>query len=506
MSWNYHFSSLVSIFVLFFSYILVVSSKEKASWQLEDYKIFMIAGTQKSGTTALAAMLAGHPQIAFSNRKELHFFDKNKTYHKGLTHYMRYFAPIPQRTVYLGEATPYYIASRDACARIQKDFPEAKLLILLREPIDRAYSEYQMKLRRVENQQSFFNLLQSSVSSIYPCLQQYANDNQATEWNSNLKQCFPKEIQDHGFFSKFQTAMKKSFRKKRSWKEILNQCFSLSYLNENGEEMYHASTQNDLDTNNNIQEYDYDDDDENNNNNNNNSIDKKKSNDIPHQHDVLSDTNQENHHDDIAMSVSPSGSLSALNTGEADSSSFQAYNITFEPSNCWRDYRTGYEKVLPLKEALLDEAHNFSKCSLAYFQSHYPHLLARNNQSVEANMTANIAHIVDEIDVDDRLAAYDKAIDHCYTIKGGISTQYIYRSLYAIQMYHCLQVLSSSQFMVLPSEYFRQSPDEVLLQILEFLKLDTSSFETEHWIEVATAQVNQTISRRYKGKLHSFYY
>lgn len=45
------------------------------------------------------------------------------------------------------EATPFYLASRDACLRMSKTIPNVKLIILLRNPVDRAYSEYQMKQR-----------------------------------------------------------------------------------------------------------------------------------------------------------------------------------------------------------------------------------------------------------------------------------------------------------------------------------------------------------------------
>lgn len=45
------------------------------------------------------------------------------------------------------EATPFYIASRDACKRMSVTIPDVKLIVMLREPVARAYSEYQMKKR-----------------------------------------------------------------------------------------------------------------------------------------------------------------------------------------------------------------------------------------------------------------------------------------------------------------------------------------------------------------------
>ena len=113
---------------------------------------FIIAGVQKAGTTALSAMLCTHPNISFSKKKEVHFFDSLKRYNLGISEYLHNFhewdasgkgGSLP---VY-GESTPFYVASRDACRRISETIPDVKLVVLLRNPVSRAYSEYQMKKR-----------------------------------------------------------------------------------------------------------------------------------------------------------------------------------------------------------------------------------------------------------------------------------------------------------------------------------------------------------------------
>ena len=48
--------------------------------------------------------------------------------------------------------------------------------------------------------------------------------------------------------------------------------------------------------------------------------------------------------------------------------------------------------------------------------------------------------------------ALDKTVDRCLNVKSGISNQYVYRSLYVVQMYHCLKLFSREQMLVLPSE------------------------------------------------------
>ena len=113
----------------------------------------IIAGVQKGGTTALSALLCSTRNISFSKKKEIHYFDNVKKYSMGISEYLRYFnqwnfTDIDQ--VYplaYGESTPFYLASRQACERIYKTIPDVRIVILLREPVSRAYSEYQMKKR-----------------------------------------------------------------------------------------------------------------------------------------------------------------------------------------------------------------------------------------------------------------------------------------------------------------------------------------------------------------------
>lgn len=113
---------------------------------------FIIAGVQKAGTTALSAMLCSHPSISFSKKKEVHFFDNLKRFNLGISEYLHNFhewdaSRVGASLPIYGESTPYYLASRDACRRISETIPEVKLVVLLREPVSRAYSEYQMKKR-----------------------------------------------------------------------------------------------------------------------------------------------------------------------------------------------------------------------------------------------------------------------------------------------------------------------------------------------------------------------
>lgn len=105
---------------------------------------FLIIGTQKSGTTSLHTYLNEHPQIvAPKKKKELHFF--NLYYDRGLSWYLAHF---PYRISTLRkltfEATPDYIRHEQAPARIKNDLGNVKLILTLREPVERAYSAWKM--------------------------------------------------------------------------------------------------------------------------------------------------------------------------------------------------------------------------------------------------------------------------------------------------------------------------------------------------------------------------
>lgn len=88
-----------------------------------------------------------HPQILGTNRKEIHFFDKK--YVKGIEWYKQQFPskPVGSRLLLIGEATPSYIFDPKVPNRINNHLPNVKLIILLRNPVDRAYSQYHMQLR-----------------------------------------------------------------------------------------------------------------------------------------------------------------------------------------------------------------------------------------------------------------------------------------------------------------------------------------------------------------------
>ena len=98
----------------------------------------VILGAPKSGTTSLAAYLAGHPSVWLHPLKELHFFDNH--WSLGEVWYRSQFPPLRSPGLLRLEATPDYLQHPQAPQRMHTLMPETRLIVLLREPLDRALS------------------------------------------------------------------------------------------------------------------------------------------------------------------------------------------------------------------------------------------------------------------------------------------------------------------------------------------------------------------------------
>jgi hypothetical protein len=89
--------------------------------------------------------------------KELHFFDRH--FDRGVDWYREQFTPAPRHRQ-VGEATPSYLYDAEARARLAKALPDTKLVIILRDPVKRAYSHYWHTHRRGQEHQSFEKALE----------------------------------------------------------------------------------------------------------------------------------------------------------------------------------------------------------------------------------------------------------------------------------------------------------------------------------------------------------
>lgn len=123
---------------------------------------FCVIGAQKAGTTSLFNSLSSHPCILAGISKEAHFFDNQ--YHKGIGHYRANFpatrrldakSRLRGRRVVTGEATPYYLFHPHVPRRCRQHLPQLKIVVMLRNPVERAFSHYRHEVRKGREPLSF---------------------------------------------------------------------------------------------------------------------------------------------------------------------------------------------------------------------------------------------------------------------------------------------------------------------------------------------------------------
>lgn len=124
---------------------------------------FIIIGTQKGGTSSLFEYLLQHPQIQGSFIKEVQYFTERHWI--GERGYKAFFPKKRKDTRHIAEATPLYLFSEDAPERIHKLIPEVKLIALLREPVERAYSNYMHNCRRGHEKRSFQDCVAADIEA-----------------------------------------------------------------------------------------------------------------------------------------------------------------------------------------------------------------------------------------------------------------------------------------------------------------------------------------------------
>ncbi|SRR5581483_261345 len=149
---------------------------------------FVVVGAEKSGTSWLSDKLKQHPQVFIPSQKELHYFNtrfvedptlRNYNHDKPLSWYISFFkeAHDAQKK---GEVCPSYLWDEQAAKCIWKVFPNAKIVILLRNPVERTFSAYRYYLQRgIITRDNFRQALNThadillSRSKYYPQVKRY---------------------------------------------------------------------------------------------------------------------------------------------------------------------------------------------------------------------------------------------------------------------------------------------------------------------------------------------
>ncbi|MGD1808312.1 tetratricopeptide repeat protein [Dapis sp. BLCC M126] len=181
-------------------------------WNLEQFQKavrkpdFLIIGVGKGGTTSLYTYLTQHPQVLPPLLKEINFWSGN--FEKGINWYLSHFPPIPKSENYFtGEASPGYFGNLEAATRIFSFFPKIKLIILLRNPIDRAISHYYHWVRLNKENRS----LETAINYELEILQNFRYNSNfcLNHWQQNLYYLAP------GFYIKFLEKWMAIFRKEQ---------------------------------------------------------------------------------------------------------------------------------------------------------------------------------------------------------------------------------------------------------------------------------------------------
>jgi Sulfotransferase domain len=144
---------------------------------------FFVLSGGRCGSTSLFAILCAHPQVMAPSHKEVHFFDRN--YERGLDFYRRLFPFEAHRRsrerrlgskVLTGEATTYYLLHPAVPSRVFAALPQARLIVMLRDPVDRAYSHYQLAVRAGKETLSFEEALDAEEERLAGAEERLATD------------------------------------------------------------------------------------------------------------------------------------------------------------------------------------------------------------------------------------------------------------------------------------------------------------------------------------------
>lgn len=118
---------------------------------------FLVIGTQKGGTSALDYFFRNHPEIQMPQKKELHFFDNEKKFSKKWISYRELHKQFDfsKSNVIRGEVTPIYTYWEPSIRRIWNYNKDIKIIVILRNPIDRAFSHWNMEFGKGKEKKDF---------------------------------------------------------------------------------------------------------------------------------------------------------------------------------------------------------------------------------------------------------------------------------------------------------------------------------------------------------------
>ncbi len=122
---------------------------------------FVGIGAQKAGTTALHAVLRTHPQLYLPPSKELPFFHQEVSRDAVEAYMEANFAPA--RRMRAGKITPFYLHTDGTAERLARFCPATRILCMLRDPVERAFSQYRMNVHRGVERRPFEQAIEDQL-------------------------------------------------------------------------------------------------------------------------------------------------------------------------------------------------------------------------------------------------------------------------------------------------------------------------------------------------------
>jgi hypothetical protein len=185
-------------------------------------QLVVCVGAAKAGTTSLYALMKQHPRVAVTRSKETDFFFDRERYSRGCADYWdRYFEHKPAATIYF-EADPIYMYAEGCVERIQDCAPDARLVVMLRNPVDRAYSQYLYRMVYARYEESFEEMCRREAERVrlgavqrleYGCLDRSLYAPQIR----NIFMHFPRERVHFMVFERFVQDQSRDFGELLSW-------------------------------------------------------------------------------------------------------------------------------------------------------------------------------------------------------------------------------------------------------------------------------------------------
>lgn len=413
----------------------------------------IIAGFQKTGTTALASMLAERLHVRFPRQKEVHYFDKNLSFRKGLGWYVNQFPQWHfsfhdwQDPPVYAEATPFYLSSPTACSRIARSLPDTKIIAVVREPAARAYSEWQMKKRRVEAQDAFVSLFMEHHDAVYNCLKEYAYDTKGIFW------CLPSALREDVHWSRFYKAFNdERLKSSTDWFVSLDTCFGLNSILPASKAPPPAPAADALATE-----------------------------ATPTQSVSL-------------MEFNDTDILQLMDEGIVRDAAESLYGVNSAPlaqSQRLSDYESSFRKtategsnattLTPASLGIIPCLLKVTGERLAPFRETIEEEMSVLSKCADTNATSDMP-----------LRQFRAHLERCVRVKQGISGQYMYRSLYAAQLDKCSDDVSPNNMLTLVSEHMDRDMGATLRNVSSFLGLN-KAMESIEAVRAAAVTVDDAV-------------